>query len=49
MSKFIFKFKEDKVEITIIDSEMLEHYLNELLQLLLEILNPTIAFEEKLN
>ena len=44
-----FKFKEDKVEITLIDSEMLEHYLNELLQLLLEILNPTIAFEEKLN
>ncbi|MDD3003684.1 PD-(D/E)XK nuclease family protein [Flavobacterium sp.] len=43
-----FKFKEDKVETTIIDAEIVEHYLNELLELLLEILNPTIAFEEKL-
>ncbi len=44
-----FKFKEGKVETTIVDAVILENYLEELVVLLKEILNIEIPFEEKIN
>jgi hypothetical protein len=43
-----FIFKVDKEETNVISSEIMEHYLEEIVVLLREILNVDKAFEEKL-
>jgi hypothetical protein len=42
-----FKFKEGKVETTIVDATIIENYLEELVVLLKEILDVEIPFAEK--
>ena len=44
-----FKFKEGKVETTVVDAIVLENYLNELVVLLKEILDANIPFAERMN
>ncbi|MND02942.1 hypothetical protein D3C83_225300 [compost metagenome] len=42
-----FQFKEDKIVTEIITPEITENYLEQIVVLLQEILNPEMAFEEK--
>ncbi|AWG24330.1 PD-(D/E)XK nuclease family protein [Flavobacterium kingsejongi] len=42
-----FTFKEDKVGVTVVTAEISENYIEQLVLLLNEILNPAIPFEEK--
>ena len=41
--------KEDKLETTTINQDIINNYIEELVVLLSEILNKTIDFEEKVN
>jgi hypothetical protein len=44
-----FTFNQDKEESTVISSEIMENYLEQIVILLLEILNIDVPFEEKIN
>lgn len=43
-----FNLKQDKTAVSVVSAEMLQHYLDELVALLAEILDPEIPFREKL-